>query len=262
MSQQDALEACKKADLQALSSLLSNKALEINDQLISDLLVAAITVKAEEIVRWLLTSYNIPRLDPKVFFNTASNGTIGILDLLHAKYPTILTDLFERHGSGTLLGLALSAARNKPFIEHLLDLGSDPKGDDEAFCTPLRIAASSYEDPDMLEFLLERGAVIQGSSALANAVDFGRTANVKYLLARGADINDPGRKYLPFFALHAAVEKSDTEMVRFLLTESPKKADLSLVDGRGRTIWDLARAEGGKREILLLLEAAQNREGL
>ncbi|KAJ3550694.1 hypothetical protein NMY22_g294 [Coprinellus aureogranulatus] len=257
MSRQDALDAIKRADLQALAAVLSNPNVEVNDKLIADLLVAAITTKAEDIVRWLLNSYDFPRLDPTVFFTAASDATTEILDLLVAKYPTILTDLLERHGSGTLLGLALRAARPKPFIEHLLDLGSDPKGHDEAHCAPLYIAASAYETPDMVELLLARGATIERSGALACAVNWGRTANVKHLLAQGADINDPGRNYLPYFALHTAVENGNTEMVRLLLTESPKKVDLSLVDGRGRTVWDLAR-ERGNHEILSLLEAAHN----
>lgn len=50
--------------------------------------------------------------------------------------------------------------------------------------------ASQNSNPEMLEILLEHGALLKGSGALVIAAKSGKLANVRFLLARGIDINE------------------------------------------------------------------------
>lgn len=253
MSHQNALDACSKADLVALKETLSDPSAEVDNNFVCKLLIIAIQNKNSDIVEWLLDTYSIPRLDKVVWHIAAVHAGVKIIDLLLAKYPSCITDMFERHGRGTILGIALYAAQPKEFIQHLLDVGADVSGVN-AF-TPLGIAAGAYETPEVMELLLRHGAEVKHSAALAQAANHGRTANVKYLFAHGADINDPGKGTLPYLPLHTAVQKADVDMVRSLLCESPNKADLTLVDHEGKTVWDLAQ---DNEDIVKLLNGAQN----
>lgn len=255
MSQQNALDACSRADLLSLKEVLSAPSIEVDNGLIFKLLIIAIQNKNPYIVQWLLDTYDISHLDPSVWYAAAAEADIGTIDLLYAKYPSCMTEMVEDHARGTILGLALYAARPKAFIQHLLDLGSDAGCVDAPF-TPLGLAAGAYETPDVLELLINHGAVVKRSSALAQAAQEGRMANIKYLFGQGADINDPGKRGVPYLPLHTAVKFAEPNVVRLLLEESPIKADFTLLNHDEKTVWDLAHARGNS-EILSLVENAQ-----
>lgn len=255
MSQQNALDACSRADLLGLREVLGAPSPEADDELIFKLLIIAIGNKNSDIVQWLLDTYNLPCLSQSVWSTAAAEADIKIIDLLYAKYTSCMTEMVEDHGRGTILGLALYAARPKAFIQHLLDLGSDAGCMDAPF-TPLGLAAGAYETPDVLELLLHHGAVVKRSSALAQAAQEGRMANIKYLFGQGADINDPGKRGVPYLALHTAVKFAEPNVTRLLLEESPNKVDFTLVNYDGKTVWELAQ-DRGNAEILSVLENAQ-----
>lgn len=259
MSRQKALDASGRADLLTLTTALADPSLSVDDGLVSDLLHAAILSKATGIVRYLLSTYPTTKLSsyPEVFIAAASQPDIEILDLLHAKYPDCVSESFEGRGRGTLLGIALAVAAPKAYVEHLLLLGSAPDGgvQEDTTIPPLAFAASQYESSEMVELLLKHGAKIEGSKALAAAARRGSQTNAKYLLDRGADVNDPGTGFYPWLPLHVAVTKGDKEMVRILLAGT-NRANLALVDRTGRTAMELAR-EGGNIEIMSLLKDAE-----
>ena len=168
-----------------------------------------------------------------------------------------MSESFEGKGRGTLLGIAVAVAAPKAYIEQLLLLGSAPDGGarEDTTIPPLALAASQYASSEMVELLLEHGAKIEGSNALTAAVRRGSFANAKYLLDRGADVNDPGTGFYPWLPLHVAVTKGDSEMVRLLLADT-NQANLALMDRAGRTAMELARA-GGNADIMSILECAE-----
>jgi ankyrin repeat protein len=142
---------------------------------------------------------------------------------------------------------------SKEFTEYLLSLGADPNAVSSDTISPLAYAAFQYNSPEMVELLLQHGARVNGSSALAAAAQKGYLATAKYLLDHGADINDPGNWVQPSFPLQIAVKYGHAEMVKLLLSGG---ADLELHDGSGRTPIDVAR-EGNNAQIIDILEGAK-----
>ena len=93
---------------------------------------------------------------------------------------------------GTMLGISAAAGR-KSLVEYLLRKGGDPncRIDAHLFKTALACAAG-FSDEDVLGLLLDHGARLNSSGALAFAAQKNRAANVKFLLARGADVDEMG----------------------------------------------------------------------
>ena len=109
--------------------------------------------------------------------------------------------------------------------------------------------AARRPSSDMLELLIEHGSKLEGSQALAQAVQYGQIDNVEILLELGVDINEvyTTMDYVARetknlgSALHFAVtggpldierQYLEAEVVHFLLGRGAK-ADLT--DGEGRT---------------------------
>ncbi len=83
-------------------------------------------------------------------------------------------------------------------IRALLENGADPNQPMEYGQTPVWLAAGG-SDPKILPILLDHGgdpnafcAQCQGTSALENAIDYKRTANMELLVKRGANVNFVG----------------------------------------------------------------------
>ncbi|CAA7268964.1 unnamed protein product [Cyclocybe aegerita] len=248
MSQVNALEACTNGDISALTTLLSDSSITITDDFLSNMLHNAAINGRDKIVQHLLNSYRPNHLDDKVFRAAAASDSIETFELIYNKNPACIAEFYERYG--TLLSIALCAAVSKEFIRYLLSLGADPNATSADTITPLAYAAFQYNSPEMVEFLLQHGAQVNGSSALAAAAQKGYLATAKYLLDHGADVNDPGNWTQPSFPLHIAVKYDHKEMVKFLLSSG---ADLGLLDGSGQTPLDIAR-EGNNTQIISILE--------
>lgn len=169
---------------------------------------------------------------------------------------------------GTMLGSVAKQGRN-PLVEYLLRKGADPNCRVQSMLrkTALACAAGINGDEKTLGLLLDYGATLNRSGALVFAAERGRVANVKFLLAKGADIDelgveDPGDRRslnklgvsLPACysnksiltllqtALHKAVEGGHREVVEILLAAG---ANDKLKDAKGRRIADIdkTRAE-------------------
>lgn len=98
--------------------------------------------------------------------------------------------VFELYGE--MLGYCASKG-NHDLAEFLLEHGACPDSHDQthAFRTTLASAAA-YSDERMVQLLLDYGARIPGSGALAFAAEQGKLKNVQLLLAHGADVNEVG----------------------------------------------------------------------
>lgn len=114
---------------------------------------------------------------------------------------------------------------------------------------------------ELCTILLQHGASLLHSGALAAAARTGRVDLVSWLLGQGADVNDAvtnaalithSCKGHPWPALHAAIEGGHVELVRLLLDRG---ADPALLDRKGRTAVAVAEAvaeAGGDQQMLAL----------
>ncbi|KAL4812797.1 ankyrin repeat-containing domain protein [Aspergillus spinulosporus] len=106
----------------------------------------------------------------------------------------------------------------------------------------------------MVDLLLQHGARLKGNNAILEAAIYGKLEMVKYLLSKGADIDEVGIKGPPGdeccdemgSSLHQAATKGYTEMALFLIDAG---ANIYLKDPIGRTAEDLA-LENDHTEIL------------
>jgi ankyrin repeat protein len=246
------LEACTNGDISALSTLLSDSTITISDDVLSDMLQNAVINRRDNLIQHLLKRYNPDHLDDKVFRTAAACNSIETFKLVYARNPACIVEFYERRG--TLLAIALGTGASKEFIGYLLSLGADPNAISKDTITPLAYAAFQYNSPEVVELLLQHGAQVNGSSALAAAAQKGYLTTAKYLLNHGANINDPGNWVLPSFPLHIAVKHGNMEMVKFLLNNG---ADLGLVNGSGKTPYDIAREENNTQITELLEEGTK-----
>lgn len=103
---------------------------------------------------------------------------------------------------------------------------------------------------------------MKGSGAIVMAAAEGKSDMVKFLLSKGADINemgieqptDPRYKEDVGTALHRAVVGGHTEVVTILLEEG---ADIEVRDLMGKTALDLAREQNNANIAKLLEERVE-----
>lgn len=139
-----------------------------------------------------------------------------------------------------------------------LDNGADPNFhtiDDPMY---LLAATAELSTVEMADLLLQHGARMEGSGAIVIAAEKGRINMVKFLLEKGADIDEIG--LMDFMigraaddggsALHKAVTEKRQGVVRYLLE---KGANVNLMDIKDRTPLMRAR-ENGSDTITNLLE--------
>ena len=118
-------------------------------------------------------------------------------------------------------------------------------------------AAAGNSDEQMVGLLLDHGATMRGSGALIYAAKRGNQNNVRYLLSRGADVNEvvplselAEERAEGGSALHWAVENGHVAVVDVLLEGG---ADTELKDAKGRTAKDIAVAKRMDEAVLTRL---------
>ena len=164
--------------------------------------------------------------------------------------------------TGQLLGLGAGSSLGRgprhSLVEYLLSKRIDPNQRVEMYGRVYALtAAAGWADQRMLGILLDGGATLNGSGALQYAAGKGKKENVRYLLDRGANVNEmvPLTGSRPSIeatcaALHAAVENGHIEVVDVLIDAG---ADVQLKDAKGRTAAEVARAKGMDETILAKL---------
>lgn len=145
--------------------------------------------------------------------------------------------------------------KDEPVVRYLIDHGA------QIGPGVLALAATGC-DIATLNLLVARGCQIHDSGALQTAASNNMLANVKWLLHKGARINEipkynsgDERDFNNGTALHRAVAGIAVEVVRYLLEQG---ADTQIRDQQGRTAVQIAKQIGGKRmdEIIDLLDRA------
>ncbi|WP_157154466.1 ankyrin repeat domain-containing protein [Brachyspira murdochii] len=251
----------ESGDFQTIKKLIESKSLDVNYNLEIDEyskstpLIKAIEYKQTDIINYLLEN------------NADVNLTLGYsTPLTEAMYDEELVRKLIDLGADVNLPAELTgftplmaSLHNIAIAELLIENGADIEAKDDDDINVL-VYASTYNNEEMVKFLLEKGAdantvceiknehIDISPTPLMNAAYRGNTNIINMLLENGADINyttDYGMT-----ALMMAASFNQFEAAKVLLENN---ADTSVTDEYGRTALDLAKEEDYK-DIVELLE--------
>ena len=221
----------ESGDFQTIKKLIESKSLDVNYNLEIDEyskstpLIQAIKYKQTDIINYLLENNADVNLKEEL---------TGFTPLMASLHDITITEL-------------------------LIEKGADIEAKDDDGINAL-VYASTYNNEEMVKFLLEKGAdantvceienehIDISPTPLMNAAYRGNTNIINMLLENGADINyttDYGMT-----ALMYAASFNQFEAAKILLENN---ADTSVTDEYGRTALDLAKSEDYK-DIVELLE--------
>ncbi|MBW5390752.1 ankyrin repeat domain-containing protein [Brachyspira hampsonii] len=258
---EEIIDLIKMGDLETIKKLIESKSLDVNYNLDIDEyskstpLIQAIEYKQTDIINYLLEN------------NADVNLTLGYsTPLTEAMYDEELVRKLIDLGADINLPTELTgftplmaSLHNIAIAELLIEKGADIEAKDDDGINAL-VYASTYNNEEMVKFLLEKGADANtvceienehtdiSSTPLMNAAYRGNTNIINMLLENGADIN-----YTTDFgmtALMMAASFNQFEAAKVLLENN---ADTSVTDEYGRTALDLAKLEDYK-DIVQLLE--------
>ncbi|KAI1803094.1 ankyrin repeat-containing domain protein [Daldinia bambusicola] len=173
------------------------------------------------------------------------SGSIDLFTTLLSKDPTIINYQFDRRG--TPLALACQSQQPVSFLEFLLKHGADPNQDPDVALFPIASVAAFYKDTGAAGLLIQHGANLEHTGALAAAAGRGNEIMVRYLLEHGAQQDkDAVEGRIPEYALHIAARKGYVEIVKLLLDHG---AELGKRDAKGRTALEVVREVEEKDRI-------------
>lgn len=216
------------------------------------LLQAAIQTMQLNILQYLLTRLSLSEndqnrnetkkkcqtgtLDRAVILETLTSERVPAFELLCRHNPSLQT--MQLGHLGTPLAWAILGG-NLRLASYLLSNGVDPNESQIHYC-PAVLAAAGHGSCDMMELLLNHGAVIAGTDAPFAAVHNQRIDMLNHLvkLRKAANINDtqPARSergLTPGPVLHLAIRRKYRQMVRVLIEEF--HADPLVKDEEGKT---------------------------
>lgn len=163
---------------------------------------------------------------------------------------------------GDVLGI-MADANNIDWVRYCLEHGADPNKDlIEEYRTPLAAAAGNG-NVEMVQLLLDYGAVIKGSGAIVVAAEEGHGDIVLLLLENGADIDEIGVEGPPGdrrfedlgSALHKGIVNGHEELAVWLIDVG---ASTDEGDGQGRTPEVLALQYNRRRVVDYIRETTPN----
>ena len=252
------LETCAIGDLDRLRHLLIT--CDADASLKKRCLEKAALEGQLDIMRYLLDSSPLIEIDSWAAWYAAWGG-LEAYKLLHSKYPDIIHWYFGHHGNAVHIA---TRRRDAALLEYLLEHGLDPGWSlvEDSDCRagplmPIDNAALTSTTPEIAQILVKHGALVNGTSALEIAAQFGRLSLARYFLDQGADINvvrPRDSSWRCSTPLVCAMRAKQVEMVRFLLQNG---ADLNVRDGDGRSVLEEARATEHE-EIIALVEQSRS----
>ncbi|GAM38364.1 hypothetical protein TCE0_033r09027 [Talaromyces pinophilus] len=205
---------------------------------INDILLAATDSNAADIVNYCLShGATVPgtTILRRLNVHVGSNGFDTYKVLIEAGVVNI--DYYIPW-FGDVLGI-MADANNIDWVRYCLEHGADPnKNLIEEHRTPLAAAASN-SNAEMVQLLLNYGAVINGSGAIVVAAEQGHGHIVELLLENGANIDEIGVEGPPGdrrfedlgSALHKAIVNGHEELAVWLIDVG---ASMDEGDGQGR----------------------------
>ena len=261
--------ACVNGDVPRLRELLqtgTNSAtassessfVELDPSVTDEMLVNATDSTNAEMVEFVLSTYPQTTITEEVIRHAISTHSIPVYRTLLSHNPKIAA-LVIYDGRESQLGRALSTRAPPEYVEFLLSSGVNPNphiGSDAI--SPLCLTAPSWQtrSVELCAILLNHGATLKGSGALAAAARSGNKDLVGFLLKQGADVNDVeiessiGQRWP---ALHTAVEARHADIVRDLMNAG---ADRNILDAKGRTALAVVE-KGGDGKIVSLLHSSE-----
>lgn len=209
----------------------------------------------------------------------AATKNLKYFKLLWEADPSISTVEFNHIGNTA--GFAIVSDQTD-VVAFLLEKGLDPNSPEFAYHPAIENAAGNG-NLEIVRMLLDYGANVKETNALARAQCLGHIEMLKLLVQKGGmDINGPQKRWVDFTGyepadeddndeapdteeeeaaqkspvLHLAVAKGQIEVVRALLFDL--KADATLTDGKGRTALQRAQKKGNKKILQLLAQAQKS----
>ncbi|KAI1376639.1 ankyrin repeat-containing domain protein [Hypoxylon crocopeplum] len=230
------LEAATTGRLDVLEKLLAAEKCPA-EETIQSLLTTATWNCHVPVVSFLLSEYPYISLNEETIRAAVYSGSVDLFATLISKDPTIINRQFDRRG--TPLAVACQSQQPANFLEFLLKEGADPNQDPDVAPFPLASVAAFYGDTNAAALLLEYGARLEHTGALAAAAGRGNEVMVRYLLEHGAEQDtDVVENREPELALHVAARKGRLGVVRILLEYG---TDLGKRDAQGRTALEIVR---------------------
>ena len=245
----EAFEACVHNQRQRLEAWLEEH--PDSDNLLPHLMTAAATRDAADVVTLCLEK-GASVADP-VVTTVASDGSFNSHKVL-IEAKAVNANYFVPW-FGDVLSMAATSVNvdwARFCLEH--EHGADPNLNMVDDYKSVLAAATETGDVSMGELLLRHGACIQGSGAIVAVAGAGRTEMVRFLLAKGASVDEAGVKgYVGEESdkdmgntLRKAIENGHDETALLLIASG---ADLQLEGGQGRT--PRALAEMYKRKSVI-----------
>ena len=247
-------------DVNQLRTLLTDGQESPSKESIQNLLTTAAKSSHLDVVTFLLAQYPSIPLNEEIVRAAVNTGSIPIFAALLARDPSLINMHFDKRG--TPLIVACMGQQTIEYLRFLLEAGADPNQDPDAAAFPLALVAALYADPAAIDLLLQHGARLKRSGALAAAAQLGNEPMLRRLLERGArpdaDAAAMGTGASP---LHVAVSTGHAGVARILRGHGG--ADPNAADASGATAIELAkqmRPQGkDMSEMMKILEGEQGR---
>jgi hypothetical protein len=249
-------------DVAQIRTLLRSCEESPSEESIQQLLTTAAKSSNLETMTFLLDQF--PGIPPseEVVRGAINSGTIEVVKALLVREPSLVNMHFDRRG--TPLIVACMGQQRVEFLQFLLEAGADPNQDPDGATFPLVLVAALYTDPAVIDLLLQHGAHLEDSEALAAAARRGNETMVLRLLERGANPTADRSSIRSRFndsPLNMAVKFGHPEVVKILLQHG---ADPTVADGGSISSIQVAEEmrSGGKEvsRILELLEEYRDDE--
>ncbi|CEJ85944.1 hypothetical protein VHEMI03965 [[Torrubiella] hemipterigena] len=256
-------KACKSGTIDDVSHQLT---LQMGNYQPPELFMAAMDGNNCPVLEYLITNFRDDKPSPPWYtdYKVIMQATQRLehFKLFWAADPSVSTAYLGH--TGNALGLVVLGG-NVPLLRFLLEAGANPN-DAQLMHRPAANFAIHSACSEIVNLLVDYGASIKESNALAIALDAGRMDILKLLIEKGGmDINiiqkDATYSYegdnngdepiISGTVLHLAIAKGQTDVVRVLLHDF--KADTKIEDDKGRTALLVAQ-EHGYQEIVSLLE--------
>lgn len=225
-------------DVDQLRTLLTDGQESPSEEIIQNLLTTAAKSSHLDVVTFLLAQYPSTPLNEEIVRAAVNTGSISIFAALLARDPSLINMHFDKRG--TPLTVACMGQQKVEYLRFLLEAGADPNQDPDAAAFPLALVAALYADPALIDLLLQHGARLERSGALAAAAHLGNEPMLRRLLERGAhpdaDADAMGNGASP---LHVAVSAGHGGVARILLRHGG--ADPNAADASGTTAIELAK---------------------
>jgi hypothetical protein len=205
-----------------------------------ELLLGATDCRADKIAAYCLENGQVA--DRSVMTSVVVNDSFAVYRLLVEHKAVKINQVVPWYGD--ILG-TMAYDNKLDWVKFCLEHGADPNGNlVEEYLSALACAVYTGNFK-LVDLLLQHGAQLKGSNAIVQAAIYDNLEMVKYLLSKGADIDEVGIKGPPGderyddngSPLHHAATEGYTKMALFLIDAG---ANIYLKDSMGRTAEDLA----------------------